>query len=238
MLIIDPPGRAVTARTAEAGSVVLLSRVVADSRDLTRRHRAGTDDAVVYLVRHGRTALNAAGALRGRLDPLLDNVGEVEAAALGEAFRGVDIAAVVTSPLRRARQTAAAIAMTTGVLLEIDERLIDRDYGPWAGSSHAEVVRQCGSIDAAPGVESRDEVASRATAAVLDWVEKSAPGAMIAVAHDAVNRAVLGCLIPALGHPDTIVQHTGCWNRLERRARRWSAPIIDAIPGTTGAAKP
>jgi broad specificity phosphatase PhoE len=72
-----------------------------------------TTRAVVYLVRHGRTELNAAGLLRGRLDPPLDDMGEREAAALGQQFARVTIAAIVSSPLERGRQTAEAI--TTAV---------------------------------------------------------------------------------------------------------------------------
>jgi hypothetical protein len=70
--------------------------------------------AVVYLVRHGRTALNAGGLLRGRSDPALDEVGCGEAAALGGLLRDVELAGVVTSPLLRARQTAEAIAVASG----------------------------------------------------------------------------------------------------------------------------
>ncbi len=67
-------------------------------------------DGTVYLVRHGQTALNAASVLRGRLDPPLDAVGLREARALGETFAGVRLAAVVTSPLARARATGEPIA--------------------------------------------------------------------------------------------------------------------------------
>src|SRR6266511_4128686 len=72
--------------------------------------RSVTSSDVVYLVRHGRTPLNAAGLLRGRLDPPLDDTGAQEAAALGRVFQGVTAASVFSSPLVRARQTAAAIA--------------------------------------------------------------------------------------------------------------------------------
>ena len=64
----------------------------------------------VFLVRHGETALNAAGVLRGQLDIPLNATGEAEAAALGEVFRGVPLSAVVSSPLRRAVDTARPVA--------------------------------------------------------------------------------------------------------------------------------
>ncbi|MGH2843820.1 MAG: histidine phosphatase family protein, partial [Solirubrobacteraceae bacterium] len=51
-------------------------------------NRVSISEAVVtvFLVRHGRTALNAAGVLRGHLDPPLDDVGVEEAGRLGELF--------------------------------------------------------------------------------------------------------------------------------------------------------
>ena len=120
------------------------------------------DDSVsVYLARHGRTELNAAGLLRGHLDPPLDTTGQQEAKALAAAIATFRPSLVVASPLRRAVETARYIAEECGLEVEIDDRLIDRDYGPWAGHSLEEVTAEFGSVDAAPGVEPRDVVRSR-----------------------------------------------------------------------------
>lgn len=189
----------------------------------------GAPDAVVYLCRHGRTALNAAGVLRGRLDPPLDEAGEVEATGLADTFRGVTITAVVSSPLLRASQTATAVASSCGVALAVDERLADRDYGPWAGASREDVVARFGSLDAATGVEAHDAMTNRAKAAIFDAARRGAP--VLVVAHDAINRAVLSCLATTGTRGDELPQPTGCWNRLERRGECWTAPIIGAVPG-------
>ena len=186
-------------------------------------------DAVIYLVRHGRTALNAAGVLRGRLDPPLDGVGIGEATALAKLFGAVPLTAVVTSPLLRARQTAAAIAEMTGATLALEEGLLDRDYGPCAGLTSDDVVARFGSVEAPPGVEPVDVVVARAVAAVRALARVWAPGPVAVVAHDAVNRHLLGHLVPELGDPDAIGQRTGCWNRLEFRSSRWAAPVVDAV---------
>jgi broad specificity phosphatase PhoE len=185
---------------------------------------------VVYLVRHGRTALNADGVLRGRLDPPLDDVGYAEATALGARLRNVRLAVVVTSPLRRACQTAAMIAQATGAPLEICEGLADRDYGPWAGTPGSEVVGRFGSLDAAPGVEPATSLVGRVVSALEDiagcWPSRS----VAVVAHDAVNRHAIAALVPDAPAAVGIPQRTGCWNRLERRPAGWAAPIVDA-PG-------
>jgi probable phosphoglycerate mutase len=78
---------------------------------------------VLILVRHGRTALNAAGRLQGRIDEPLDEVGERQAADVAAFVGPVD--ELISSPLRRARQTADAFGMP----YDIDERWIELSYG-------------------------------------------------------------------------------------------------------------
>ena len=64
----------------------------------------------VVLIRHGRTAANTAGILVGRTSGVeLDEVGREQATAVGQRLAEVPLHAIVTSPLRRCRQTAQAI---------------------------------------------------------------------------------------------------------------------------------
>ena len=98
----------------------------------------------IFLVRHGRTSLNAAGVLRGRLDPELDVTGLVEAVAVADAIGRADLSVLVSSPLQRAVDTAAQIGARAGLEVETDERLIDRDYGSWAGKAQVGPHRPMG----------------------------------------------------------------------------------------------
>jgi broad specificity phosphatase PhoE len=86
---------------------------------------------MIVLVRHGRTAANAGGLLLGRADPPLDEEGTRQAAALATVCAPLDVARIVTSPLGRCRQTAAAISAAVGpsAPVEVDERWIELDYG-------------------------------------------------------------------------------------------------------------
>jgi probable phosphoglycerate mutase len=88
---------------------------------------------VLSLVRHGRTAANAAGLLLGRLDPGLDEVGRWQAGRLAAALGPVD--RVVSSPLTRTLETAAYL----GLPVEQDARLIELDYGELDGVALADV---------------------------------------------------------------------------------------------------
>jgi broad specificity phosphatase PhoE len=89
---------------------------------------------VLFLVRHGQTAANAAGLLLGRADPPLTDLGRRQAEALATALPEPD--RLLSSPLRRARDTAAAF----GVDVEIDDRWIELDYGELDGVAPASVA--------------------------------------------------------------------------------------------------
>lgn len=189
--------------------------------------------ALIYLIRHGQTPLNARGLIRGRLDEPLDDTGQHQAEALGRLFQGVTIARVITSPLQRARRTGAPIAATAGIEVEIDTGLNDRDYGEWAGRPRVEVEQRFGSVNAAPGVESWETLTARVLAAFKVIVANMDHRPIVIVGHDAVNRALLYALLPDLAAalPDTVPQRTGCWNRLEHTPHGWRIAVLDAMPG-------
>lgn len=189
-----------------------------------------TSRATVFLVRHGRTPLNAAGVLRGRIDTPLDEVGRREARRLAGVFDLAGLSAVVSSPLARAAETAAAIAEAAGLPVDVDDDLADRDYGRWAGTSQADAESEFGSLEAVPGIEALESFAQRVTGAVARAADRAASGAVVVVAHDAVNRQVLADLVPSLGPAPDITQRTGCWTELQRDGDRWSAPVVDAVP--------
>jgi alpha-ribazole phosphatase len=85
---------------------------------------------VLLLVRHGRTAENAARRLLGRMDVPLDELGRRQAEALGRAEVLQHASRVVSSPLARARETAACF----GQPVTVDERWTEIDYGAYDGA--------------------------------------------------------------------------------------------------------
>jgi broad specificity phosphatase PhoE len=182
----------------------------------------------VLLIRHGRTALNAAGVLRGHLDPPLDDLGRVQAAALAWALAYLRPAAIVCSPLQRALQTAGPLSRHTGVPVEIDPRLIDRDYGRWAGHSVAEVRRAGFDLDdTASGIESSAAVLRRARRVLEEQVSRLHVGPVVLVAHEVINRLLLTDIDARLGKPDAVPQRPGCWNLLVRVDSAWTVRLVD-----------
>ncbi len=92
----------------------------------------------LVLVRHGATEHSAELRFSGRNDLALDDVGRRQAEALAARSYG-EVAAVVSSPLRRAVQTAEAIAAPLGLAVETLDDLAETDFGAWEGLTFAQV---------------------------------------------------------------------------------------------------
>ena len=141
----------------------------------------------LVFVRHGRTEINATGRLQGRLDASLDELGDRQARALAaEVHRRSDsIAAVVSSPLRRALQTAAAF----GAPIEVDERFVELDYGDLDGVRLADVPVETWAewrSDPSfrpPGGESLLDLGIRVRLGCEDWASRGVDGAIVIVSH-------------------------------------------------------
>jgi probable phosphoglycerate mutase len=188
---------------------------------------------LVYLARHGQTALNESGVLRGLLDPPLDETGRRQAANLGKALGRRQPSLVVASPLRRARETAQPVADHAGLAVTADRCLLDRDYGPWTGTPKATVAAQWGSVDAAPGVEPRSAVRGRAIQGLTALARSFLGASVVVVSHDAVNREVLAALDSGLTDPDDIPQDNGCFNILQWTAGGMAVLSVNELPTVT-----
>ncbi|MHB1928437.1 MAG: histidine phosphatase family protein, partial [Acidimicrobiales bacterium] len=185
----------------------------------------------IFLLRHGRTGLNAAGVLRGRLDEPLDDVGVAEASALGRELAEVPLSAILTSPLQRAVHTARAVARFHPHLeVVLDADLADRDWGSWAGKPLADLVAAYGEVDTAPDVEPRAAFDQRVAAAFERAARRAEEhGSTVAlVAHDAVNRAILDKVAGPPAREWT--QPTGCWNQIVLTPRGWVTAAVGRRP--------
>jgi broad specificity phosphatase PhoE len=111
----------------------------------------------------------------GRSDAELTAAGLAQAAAAAKSLAGADLAVIVTSPLRRAVQTAQEVAAGTGAEVVTDEGFRETDFGAWEGLTFTEVREGWAEEMAAwmadpqvapPGGESFADVAVRVTAAL------------------------------------------------------------------------
>ena len=90
-------------------------------------------------IRHGETAWNVDTRIQGQLDIPLNATGEWQAARLGEALAGEPIAAIYASDLRRAWQTAEAVAASHRLAVAADTGLRERAFGQFEGMSFAQI---------------------------------------------------------------------------------------------------
>ena len=162
---------------------------------------------MIVLVRHGQSALNAAGRLAGRIETPLTELGVAQAQAVATAVRRMgEPDRVVASPLARAQDTAAAF----GVAVETDERWIELDYGEYDGSPLAEVppeLWQEWRTDASfapPGGESLAAVGARVRQA-CDDLAADRPELTVVVSHVSPIKAAVAW---ALGVDDRVAWRT------------------------------
>ncbi|WP_330253269.1 histidine phosphatase family protein [Nocardia sp. NBC_00565] len=172
----------------------------------------------LILLRHGQTEWNAADRMQGQIDTDLTELGRRQAKEAARELVSRNAIAIVSSDLRRAFDTASALAEHADVPVVLDPRLRETNLGDWEGLTHLEVdadypgARVAWRLDAAytpPGGESKLEVGARSLPVVRelfaerqDWPGRS----IILVAHGGLIAALTAALLdlpprnwPALG---------------------------------------
>lgn len=96
----------------------------------------------IIAVRHGETAWNVDTRIQGHLDIALNATGQWQARRLAQALRSEDIAAIYSSDLARARETAQAVATLSGAPLLADPGLRERSFGDFEGRTFAQIERE------------------------------------------------------------------------------------------------
>ena len=147
----------------------------------------------LLLLRHGQTELSQQRRYSGRGDPALTDLGrrQAEDAARYLSGRG-GISAVVSSPLRRAHDTAAAAAGALGLPVSVDEDLVETDFGHWEGLTFREAAERHPELHGRwlsdtsirpPEGESFDEVRTRVQRFLDGVIAERGPGTVLVVSH-------------------------------------------------------
>ncbi|GGV78314.1 bifunctional RNase H/acid phosphatase [Streptomyces gelaticus] len=196
--VSGPPGDA--AAGAAKARAALASRPGATSPAAPRVGWGAAPDlgapATFVLLRHGETALTPEKRFSGSggSDPELSAAGRHQAERIAQALaaRGT-IEEIVSSPLRRCRETADAVAARLGLEVRIEDGLRETDFGAWEGLTFAEVRERYGpdldawlaSAKAAPtgGGESFAEVTRRVAAARDRLTARYAGRTVLLVTH-------------------------------------------------------
>lgn len=183
--------------------------------------------------RHGQTTWNVEGRFQGQTDVDLDAVGRAQAERSAALLAALGPVAIVSSDLRRAADTAAALGRLAGLAVTTDPRLRESHGGEWQGLTNAEIrERFPGGFEAwvhgadlpGKGAETRSAVGHRAVAAITEALGCVGDGAtLVAVTHGGAARSAIGSL---LGLPQAHWTALGplsncCWSVLEERDTGW-----------------
>jgi broad specificity phosphatase PhoE len=170
-----------------------------------RGHRAGVRFGLghsvsdLLLVRHGLCD-PVDNVIAGRSAGIhLNAVGLRQVRKLARALAHLPIAAVYSSPLERARETAAALAEPAGLHVRISPALEELDFGAWTGRTLASLADDADwrrfnterGTTRIPGGETMDEVVARAADGLTRMAADHGAEPVVAVSHGDVIRALL-----------------------------------------------
>ena len=182
---------------------------------LTDRLRSAEIPTFIYFVRHGETVLTPTRKFSGTgaLDPELMQEGLDQAELVAEEAVKLGAEVLIASPLKRTRQTAEAIARTTGLEIIFDEAWFELSFGSWDGKSIEEVKEEepdayqawLNSTAYAPGGgESWDQATVRIEEALEKLVAEYPGKKIIVVTHNGVIKTAVKL---AMGAPAEAVFH-------------------------------
>ena len=147
----------------------------------------------LYVARHGQTQWNLENKVCGRTDQPLTEVGLQQAQLLAQRTKDLPIDVIISSPMLRARQTAAPTAALHGLEIQVDDRLIEQDYGIYEGVSRFDEGFLSNKRHFAfryPGGESMMDVAHRVYSFLEEIKEKYAGKNVLLVCHGGVCRVI------------------------------------------------
>ncbi|MGB2799417.1 MAG: histidine phosphatase family protein [Dehalococcoidia bacterium] len=190
------------------------------------------------LIRHGQTGWNKEARFRGRIDIDLDETGMRQAQAVGERFAQSELAAIYSSPLKRAMATAEPIGQRLSLQVVPLEGINDMNFGSWEGRSIDEVKEQDKELFdlwryspeklSIPGGETLDDVRQRVAATVDDLAAKHENDTVLLVTHRVVCKVLL-CHLLGLdnSHFWQIAQDTAAVNRFQVVGGRSTVTLIN-----------
>ncbi|SCL38646.1 probable phosphoglycerate mutase [Micromonospora rhizosphaerae] len=154
--------------------------------------------------RHGNTEWNADGRVQGQTDVPLNDLGREQARAAAAVLAELRPDAIVSSDLRRAADTAAALAALTGLPVRPDARLRERYFGHWQGLALSEVAERfpeeyarwrAGDPDPGAEIETLDDLGKRIGAAFQDAADLAVGGTIVLTTHGGAARQGVGHLL-------------------------------------------
>ena len=188
----------------------------------------------IVLWRHGRTEWNATGRFQGQIDIDLDEIGRAQAWESARRLAALEPDLLVSSDLKRTRDTMAALASITGKRVQLDRRLRETFAGEWQGLTGGEIAsrypeeykawRAGDPLLKVGGGETRQDVAERMAAAVRDIAARLADdGLAVLTSHGGAARLGIAALIgmPLERFTNIGGLSNGSWSMLRDTDQGW-----------------
>ena len=147
----------------------------------------------IYIARHGQTEWNERNLIIGRTDLSLTDEGRQQAAELAKLVRGTDISKIISSPLKRALNTAQIVGAKCHIPIETDSRLIELDYGDYEGTGKLQpdfINYRRNPACRYPHGESQFQAAVRVYALLDDIVTRYPDESVLLVTHNGICRII------------------------------------------------
>jgi probable phosphoglycerate mutase len=145
----------------------------------------------IILARHGETDWNRERRWQGHSDRPLNDTGRQQAEALAAQLAGEPIAAVYSSDLMRAHETARLVANELGLDVVAIPGLRERRFGSWEGLQDVEVERQFPGALGPPDGETREEMKRRVLESLKAIAASHPERTVLVVSHGGPIKAVL-----------------------------------------------
>ncbi len=160
----------------------------------------------IFLARHGETIWHAGNRYTGSSDVPLNDTGKRQAARLADWAVGAELDAIWSSPLSRARATAAPAAVRLGLSIKVDAGLAEQGFGSAEGRMLSELPPQVAAAfradpiaGAFPGADDPIAAARRGVATLRRIAERHPGSRVLAVTHSTLLRLML-CELLGIPH--------------------------------------
>ncbi len=199
-------------------------------------------DTTIILLRHGLTDWNQSGRFQGQYDLPLNDMGRAQAAEVVPHIAALAPDVIYSSPLSRARDTAAVVAEPLSLGVWADDRLMEIDVGSWVGHTIADMVEADPEFAVAmaegrdfrrsPTGETAHEVGVRMAACLHELGERHEGQRVLVVTHGLAGRMGIGY---SLGWDYATTWGLGAlWNcgwSLLRHRGRWRLEAYNRVVG-------
>jgi uncharacterized phosphatase len=183
-------------------------------------------ETVICIVRHGETDWNAQGRLQGREDIELNEAGRQQALKIAGYLSGEHWDVIVSSPLKRAYETARIVANILSISkIETEEKITERDYGEASGLWPEE--RRKRFPDSIPGQEDFEMLRQRAMLGLEKIVNDHTGKKIVVISHGALTNSILYTLSGGeFGSFKTRLKN-GCFNQITVKGGKWTVDFYN-----------